>query len=64
MRERDVTHDGTVFRCEWHAKLEPNRNRIHFSEPSEHLAGRVLAGIFVDHLNTSRPVDALAYSPR
>jgi hypothetical protein len=52
MRLRDVTYGGRRFRCEWHAKLEPNRNRIHFSEPSEYLAGRILIGIFDDHLDT------------
>ncbi len=52
MRRREVTYEGNTLRCEWHAKLERHRNRIHFSEPSEHLAGRILIGIFVSHLDT------------
>ncbi|HEX5493066.1 MAG TPA: AAA family ATPase [Mycobacteriales bacterium] len=52
MRLRDVTHDGRVFRCEWHAKLERHRNRIHFAAPSEHLGGRILVGIFDKHRDT------------
>ncbi|WP_322753985.1 hypothetical protein [Frankia sp. Cas3] len=52
MRQREVIYEGNTLRCEWHAKLERHRNRIHFSEPSEHLAGRILIGIFVSHLDT------------
>jgi hypothetical protein len=53
MAMRDVDHDGVWFRCEWHAKLERHRNRIHFSLPSEALDGRILIGLFVDHLPTA-----------
>jgi hypothetical protein len=52
MALREVSVDGRVYRCEWHAKLEPHRNRIHFSLPSPELAGRIVVGIFVDHLLT------------
>lgn len=52
MAKRDVDHEGTTYRCEWHAKLEPHRNRIHFTLPSPNLGGRVLIGLFVDHLPT------------
>lgn len=52
MRLRDVVHDGRTYRCEWHAKLEPHRNRVHFSAPCDDLGGRVLVGIFVSHLTT------------
>ncbi|SBW28661.1 hypothetical protein FDG2_5828 [Candidatus Protofrankia californiensis] len=52
MRLRDVSHNGHIFRCEWHAKLERHRNRIHFSEPSEILEGKIFIGIFVTHLDT------------
>jgi hypothetical protein len=52
MALREVTLDGRVYRCEWHAKLEPHRNRIHFSHPSRELGGRIVVGIFVDHLPT------------
>ncbi|MFD0201267.1 hypothetical protein ACFVG9_10905 [Saccharothrix carnea] len=50
MAMRDVDHDGVRFRCEWHAKLERHRNRIHFSLPDQALGGRMLIGMFIDHL--------------
>ncbi|MFF0425554.1 hypothetical protein ACFYUJ_14235 [Streptomyces sp. NPDC004520] len=52
MAQRDVDHVGETYRCEWHAKKEPNRNRVHFSLPEQRLGGRILIGIFVDHLDT------------
>jgi hypothetical protein len=52
MRQRDVVHEGETYHCEWHAKKEPHRNRVHFSLPDQRLGGRVLIGIFVDHLDT------------
>ena len=30
MRLRDINFRGQVYRCEWHSKIEPHRNRIHF----------------------------------
>jgi hypothetical protein len=50
MKEREVVYNGQRFVCEWHAKLERHRNRIHFSEPSASLNGRILIGIFTSHL--------------
>jgi hypothetical protein len=52
MKQRDVTHKGETYRCEWHAKKDPHRNRIHFSVPDQRLEHRILIGIFVDHLDT------------
>ncbi|MEU5833290.1 hypothetical protein ABZ820_06315 [Streptomyces diacarni] len=54
MRQREVVHDedGETYRCEWHAKRHPLHDRIHFSLPEQRLGGRVLIGIFVDHLDT------------
>lgn len=46
MRERDVAFNGDVVRCEWHAKLQPHRNRIHFNVAE----GRVLIGLLTRHL--------------
>ncbi|WP_067830334.1 hypothetical protein [Nocardia inohanensis] len=48
MRQRTVLFDGEPIVCEWHAKLERNRNRIHFAVRD----GRVYIGRFVDHLTT------------
>lgn len=52
MKQRDVDHDGETYRCEWHGKKERHRNRVHFSLPDSRLGGRILIGIFVDHLDT------------
>lgn len=52
MRARDVDYKGHVYRCEWHSKLEPHRNRIHVHRGDEHTNDCVLIGIFVDHLAT------------
>ncbi|WKX71030.1 hypothetical protein [Streptomyces sp. XD-27] len=52
MRQRDVEHDGETYRCEWHAKQHPARNRVHFTLPEQRLGGCILVGIFVDHLDT------------
>ncbi|MFF3426924.1 hypothetical protein [Streptomyces sp. NPDC002602] len=52
MKQRDVEHGGQTFRCEWHAKKEPHRNRVHFSLPDPRLSDRILIGIFVEHLDT------------
>ena len=50
MRYRDVNFGGRVYRCEWHSKLEPDRNRIYFHIGDEGTDGRVLIGIFHQHL--------------
>lgn len=52
MRLRDVQHGNLTYRCEWHTKLEPNRNRIHFHPGDAGTQGRVFIGVFVDHLPT------------
>jgi len=52
MARRTVAHDGRQYRCEWHAKIERHRNRIHFAPPDPTLGGRILIGIFADHLPT------------
>ncbi|MFI5488953.1 hypothetical protein [Micromonospora echinaurantiaca] len=53
MRHRDVEHDGRVYRCEWHAKLEPHRNRIHFWVPqADDDEDKLVIGKFVIHLPT------------
>lgn len=52
MKLRDVRHEGAAYRCEWHTKLEPHRNRIHFHPGDGRTGDCVLIGIFVDHLDT------------
>lgn len=51
MRQREVIYSGTTYRCEWHAKIERNRNRIHFTLPAGGPGGCVLIGIFAEHLD-------------
>lgn len=52
MRQRRRDYAGKTFTCEWHAKLEPHRNRIHFAAPDPAIDGKILIGIFVKHLDT------------
>jgi hypothetical protein len=52
MAMRDVVYEGRTYRCEWHSKIEPHRNRIHFNPGDSFTQAKVLIGIFVDHLPT------------
>ena len=52
MRLRDITFRGQVYRCEWHSKIEPHRNRIHFQVISRIPKTEILIGIFHEHLRT------------
>ncbi|MGH3693297.1 MAG: hypothetical protein ACRDRX_04730 [Pseudonocardiaceae bacterium] len=51
MRKRYVAYEGSRYCCEWHAKIERHRNRIHFTLPAAGPAGRILIGIFTEHLD-------------
>jgi hypothetical protein len=52
MAMRDAIFEGRVYRCEWHSKLEPHRNRIHFHPGDDSTSGKIVIGIFVEHLPT------------
>jgi hypothetical protein len=53
MKRRNVTIDGVALCCEWHTKLEPVRDRVHFHPGTPHVGGgRVVIGIFCEHLPT------------
>ena len=52
MAMRDVIFEGRTYRCEWHSKLEPHRNRIHFYPADASTHGKILIGIFTSHLPT------------
>lgn len=52
MRTRDVVFEDSSYRCEWHVKLAAHRNRIHFSLPQKDLGGKIVVGIFAEHLPT------------
>ena len=41
-----------MYRCEWHSKIEPHRNRIHFCVIDRIAETRILIGIFHEHLPT------------
>lgn len=49
MRAREVEFNGIAVICEWHTKLKPNIDRIHFAFGNE-FGDKILIGIFVDHL--------------
>lgn len=51
MREREITVDGTVVKCEWHTKIRKEIDRIYFHPGLKDIAaGRVIIGIFRSHL--------------
>ena len=52
MRLRDVEFRGQMYRCEWHSKIEPHRNRIHFCVIDGVAGTEILIGIFHQHLRT------------
>jgi len=52
MNHRNAEYRGLKFVCEWHAKIERHRNRIHFSIPDPRIGDKILIGHFVDHLPT------------
>lgn len=49
MRLRDFAFGSRSLRCEWHTKLEPHRNRIHFTVAE----GAVFIGTIEHHLATA-----------
>jgi hypothetical protein len=49
MREREVEFNGKLVICEWHSKLRPNIDRIHFAFGDE-FREKILIGIFTSHL--------------
>lgn len=51
IRLREVEFNGGRVMCEWHTKLNPQIDRIHFAFGSE-FKDKILIGIFVDHLPT------------
>jgi hypothetical protein len=48
MSQRTIDFEGKSVVCEWHTKLEPHRNRIHFAVEED----QVFVGLFVAHLDT------------
>ncbi len=53
MKEREVVVDNVALCCEWHTKLTPTHDRIHFHQGEEDVAdGKIVIGIFAEHLST------------
>ncbi|MEX3105120.1 MULTISPECIES: hypothetical protein [unclassified Streptomyces] len=50
--QRNVMYQKATYRCEWHGKRLWDRDRVHFSLPLAGHNGRVLVGIFTNHLDT------------
>ncbi len=48
VRERKV--GSQTLYCEWHVKLEPHRNRVHFHRPTSGSDDRLIVAIFHRHL--------------
>lgn len=48
MKERNFQFNGIAVQCEWHTKLRPDANRIHFNVEGD----KVYIGTIVDHLST------------
>lgn len=47
---RETVLGGEILYCEWHIKLEPHRNRIHFHAPASVSADKVVIGMIDEHL--------------
>lgn len=52
LKHRVVVVDDQAYLCDWHAKLERHRNRIHFSLPDPRVGDRIVVGVFAAHLPT------------
>ena len=52
-RHRKISIEGKDIYCDWHTKLSPTKNRIHFYPGRADIAGgRIIIGIFHEHLPT------------
>lgn len=50
--ERKIVIDGRELHCDWHTKLAPHKNRIHFHPGDRDVAGgKIIIGIFHEHLS-------------
>lgn len=47
---REIELGGQTLYCEWHVKLEPHQNRIHFHAPVSVSANKVVIGMIDEHL--------------
>ena len=49
-RAREAEIGGRIVYCEWHIRLEPNRNRIHIHRPVKESCEKVVVGVIAKHL--------------
>lgn len=49
-RAREVALGSTTLYCEWHVKIEPHRNRIHFHKPIAESDNKLVVAIIHEHL--------------
>jgi hypothetical protein len=47
---REVSVGDRVLYCEWHAKLEPHQNRVHFHAPVPEAGDKLVIGMIAEHL--------------
>jgi hypothetical protein len=53
-RQREVSMQGKSVSCEWHVKLRPHIDRIHFAYEEKYknvAGGRIIVGVFASHLD-------------
>jgi hypothetical protein len=51
MNQRDVLFGRHSIRCEWHLKIQPHRDRVHFMFGHQSVdPSKILVGIFAEHL--------------
>ena len=48
---RETLMLGRTLYCEWHVKLQPHRNRIHFHKPVPESSNKVIIGMIHEHLS-------------
>ena len=50
--ERTIVFNHEELQCWWHTKIEPHQDRIHIYPEKLRTGGRLIVGIFCDHLTT------------
>ncbi|MBX5273310.1 hypothetical protein HJB99_32520 [Rhizobium sp. NLR17b] len=48
---RETLVSGRTLYCEWHVKLQPHQNRIHFHKPIPESGNKVIIGMIHEHLS-------------
>jgi hypothetical protein len=48
---RETRNVGRTLYCEWHVKLQPHQNRIHFHKPVPESCNKIIIGMIHEHLS-------------